>query len=481
MTVYSLFTYIAIAALVITALRYVIKKPTNLLLTYLQSFVGALFIFSGFVKAVDPLGTGYKMHEYFESFIKDFPQFTKFWEWSATMATPMAITMIALEVFLGFMLLIGWQKRLTIALIYALTLFFTLLTGYTYLSGYHISPGFIALSAVVLAVFFAACFPKSQKHRLMAAGAGFVVLLIAYLVAKFGNGFIAKEFVETDMRVTDCGCFGDFIKLKPWQTFYKDVFLDFVILALVIYVDKLDELFDNMKRNIGAGVMGAASLGLCLYCTFLNEPVIDFRPYAIGQNVNENMKAPKEPVVQMVFLYKNSKTNEIKEIPRDSLSSEAYKPITYDTTGTWAFADRKDKVLEEGIPARISNLRLENENGEDITAELMSDPNYSLMVVIWTLKETHTDAFKQLNEIAKGADKAGVKFYAVSSGDANVEEFRHTHQTAYPFLMADATPLKTMIRSNPGLILFKNGTVINKWHYRHFPTFEELNKEYFKK
>jgi uncharacterized membrane protein YphA (DoxX/SURF4 family) len=481
MTVYTLFTYIGIAALLLTALRYFIKKPGNWVLTYFQNFVGSLFIFSGFVKAVDPLGTGYKMHEYFESFMTDFPQYNKFWDWSATMATPMAIGMIALEVFLGFMLIIGWQKRLTIALIYALTLFFTLLTGYTYLSGYTISPGFIGLSALVLFLFFTACFPKKQNQRLMLAGAGFAGLLIAFAIAKFGDGFIGPQFKENGMRVTDCGCFGDFIKLKPWQTFYKDVFLDFVILLLVIYIDKIDELFTNVSRHALAGVLGAFSLGLCLYCTFMNEPIIDFRPYAVGENIPANMEVKRQPVIKMTYPYKNQKTGEIVNITSDSIGNEKYKPITYDTTGLWKPGERIDDVLDEGIPARISNLMIENPEIGDVTGDLFADPNYSLMVIMWTLKGTHTEAFKELNDIASKCDKAGIKFYAISSGDADVEEFRHKYQTAYPFLLADATPLKTMIRSNPGLILFKNGTVINKWHYKHLPTFEELNAEYFKK
>ena len=103
------------------------------------------------------------------------------------------------------------------------------------------------------------------------------------------------------------------------------------------------------------------------------------------------------------------------------------------------------------------------------------------MVVVFNMDETHTDAFKRLNEIAAGCDKQHIKFYAVVHDNGKMDDFRHKYNTAYPFYVADETPLKTIIRSNPGLVLFKHGVIINKWHYRHLPTFDELNTTYFSK
>jgi hypothetical protein len=142
---------------------------------------------------------------------------------------------------------------------------------------------------------------------------------------------------------------------------------------------------------------------------------------------------------------------------------------------------RTDKILDPGIPAKILNLRIENDEGTELTDSLLADPNYSLMVVVWNMDETHTEAFKRLNEIAEGCDKLHLKFYAVVHDNGKVDDFRHKYNTAYPFYVADETPLKTIIRSNPGLVLFKHGVVVNKWHYRHLPTFEELNTQYFSK
>ena len=115
MTVQLLFGIIGLVALGITALRYFVARPSNLLVCYLQNFVGALFVFSGFVKAVDPLGTGYKMHEYFEAFSQE--GLRPVWEWLANFSTLSAIVMIAAELFFGLMLLVGWMPRLTVAVI----------------------------------------------------------------------------------------------------------------------------------------------------------------------------------------------------------------------------------------------------------------------------------------------------------------------------------------------------------------------------
>ena len=175
----------------------------------------------------------------------------------------------------------------------------------------------------------------------------------------------------------------------------------------------------------------------------------------------------------MVFVYKNKKTGELKDYSQKDFGSMNFDELE--------FVERKDKVLDPGIPAKITNLHIETDEGADMTDSLLHDPNYSLMVVSHDLTKTNEAAFKQLNELAAATEKAGLKFYAVVLNDGKVEEFRHRNQTAWPFYSADATPLKTIIRSNPGLVLFKNGVVINKWHHRHLPTVEELNSNYFKK
>nr|MBK9652789.1 hypothetical protein [Bacteroidota bacterium] len=148
----------------------------------------------------------------------------------------------------------------------------------------------------------------------------------------------------------------------------------------------------------------------------------------------------------------------------------------------WDYVSREDNITDPGIPAKIRDFFVNNHEGEDITDSLLNDPNYSLWIVARKLGETHADVFtKKLNPLAASCEKAGIKICCLTSGDVDIEDFRHEHQTAYPFYTADDTPLKTMIRSNPGLMLIKNGVVIDMWHYMHFPSYEELNAKYFSK
>lgn len=471
MTVYTIFGIIGVVALVLTAIRQFVAKPSNIVVCYIQNFVGSLFIFSGFVKAVDPLGTSYKMHEYFEAFAGE--GMRPFWEWAAGFSTFMAISMIALELFIGFMLLIGWKPKFTVTIIWWLTLFFTFLTGYTFLSGYGITKLFILVAGLFFVLLALIPLPKEQRTRANLMYVSLAFLVILYLVGKFSGLFFTVGFDENKMKVTDCGCFGDFMKLKPWETFYKDLILDLMIFILVIGIREIKPIFQSITSNSIAGVSAVLSLVFCLYTTYFNEPPIDFRPYAIGQDINKNRIALKNPEIEMLFVYKNKKTGESKGYNMNELTGLNYDELE--------FVERKDNVLDPGIPAKISNLLIEDEEGLNVTDSLLSDPDYSLMVVSYDLTITHESAFKELNAIASGASKAGVDFYAVAVNDGKLEEFRHRNQTAYKFYHADATPLKTIIRSNPGLVLLKNGVVINKWHYRHLPTFDELNSTYFKK
>lgn len=485
MTVYTIFLLVGIAALVLSLLRYFVFQQKEVIIPFLQHFVGALFVFSGFVKAIDPLGTSYKMHEYFEAFAGENIYFLSaamneklraLWEFIGNFSTPMAIIMIAAEMFFGIMLIVGWRPRLTVAVVWFLTLFFTFLTGYTYLSGFGITHKFLAVAGLVMLLYALIAVTKNPRTRSILLVSATALLVVMLGLIKFSSIFFTKEFVESGMKVTDCGCFGDFIKLRPWETFYKDVFLDFLILGLVLGVDRIKHWFVGGILKGIATVAAVASLFLCIYCTFLNEPILDFRPYAIGNNIRELREVKKQPVIEKTFIYHSNKTGQNKSFSEDDVMHGKWDYTEYDS-----LVERKDVVLDPGIPAKIVNLFIEDDEGQEITDSLLSDPNYSLMVVSWRLSTTHTDAFKELNAIAQQCDKIGVKFYAVVMNDGHVEEFRHKYQTAYPFYHNDETALKTMLRSNPGLMLLKNGVVINKWHYRHLPTFEELNATYFSK
>lgn len=467
MTVYSIFTYVGIAALLLTALRFWIARPKNWLICYLQNFIGALFIFSGFVKAVDPLGTSYKMHEYFEAFAQE--GLRPVWEYLATWSTSMSILMIAAELFFGFTLLIGWMPRFTVTIVWWLTLFFTILTGYTYLSGYCITTLFVALSTAAVVMLAAVPLISKVNIRNLTLLAG--LLFVAALFFWFKSESFGCAFTETKMKVTDCGCFGDFIKLKPWETFYKDVFLDALILILVLGYKDITSVFSKATETFAMTGAALFSSIICLYHVYWNEPSIDFRPYKVGNNIAELRKEVKPAVIEMTFVYKNKKTGEQMAYTMNELTSLNYDEVE--------FVERKDVVKDPGIPAKISNLFIEDNEGQNITDAILSEPGYTFLVVSPNIGKINEEAFKALNAIAEAATKSGAKFYAVVRNEGNMEQFKKKVNATYPFYHADETPLKTMIRSNPGLLLLKEGVVVNKWHYRHLPTVGELQKIYF--
>ena len=195
MTVYTIFALVAAAAFALALIRFIVKRPPNILITFLQDFIGAFFIFSGFVKAVDPLGTSYKMHEYFEAFAGE--GLRPIWEYLATWSTFLAVVMIALELFVGLMLIIGWKPRLTVGLIWLLTLFFTFLTGYTFLSGYGVTKLFLVASALVLTLFATAAFPAKQSTRINLIFFSVGLSVIVFLLSKFYRLRLLWRFHQT--------------------------------------------------------------------------------------------------------------------------------------------------------------------------------------------------------------------------------------------------------------------------------------------
>lgn len=471
MTVYTLFTYIGIVALLLTLLHYFVLDNRKVIISFFQNFVGTLFIFSGFVKAVDPMGTSIKMHEYFEAMKIEFFN---------PISTPLTVAMLVAELSLGVALLVGFRPKITTVLLLLLNVFFLMLTGYTYISGFEPTNPFF-VTAIIAFVFI--CIGAIFEHgslRFWTLLTGFVIIVVALLLMKYSTLLLTKPFDPKGMKVTDCGCFGDFMKLKPWQTFYKDVILTFMALILALRYKSVQPVLGTTVRNVLTYTVLIASLYFCLYNFLWNEPVIDFRPYAIGEDINAN-RVPKVPEKKdFTFIYKDKKTGTNRDFSMKEISDPNSPVSTH--PDDWQYVDRKEVVLDEGIPARISNLFIFNEDGVELTDSLLHDPHYALVVVAPLLAETHEDAFRdKINPLAQAAEKVGVKTFALTKDLEVAEAFRHKNQTAYPFYTTDDAAIKAMMRSNPGLMLIKHGVVVNKWHYKHIPTFEQLNTQYFSK
>ena len=272
-------------------------------------------------------------------------------------------------------------------------------------------------------------------------------------------------------KVTDCGCFGDAVKLTPWESFGKDVVLLFFIIILFIRRNVIKPILSFKMENMLLGVLTFFCFAF-VYHTYNHLPIKDFRPYAIGKSIPEGMKTCDElglPCPEKIdyFLVKNKETGEEKQV----LSSD------WDWQ-TDDFVSNTGKSLEiEGYEAPVNDFSI-SIDGADYTESILST-DYAFLVVAYNLSKTDKEAWKQVNDLAAGAEGIEIPFITMSaSSNEMIEEFRHEVQAAYPFYFTDETTLKTIVRSNPGLLLLKKGTIIGKWHHNDFPSFEEFKQNY---
>lgn len=273
--------------------------------------------------------------------------------------------------------------------------------------------------------------------------------------------------------VKDCGCFGDALKLTPWQSFSKDVVL--LVLILIIFFNKnsITPLLGEKASNLIAYTGFLVALFFTIYC-YRHLPVIDFRPYAIGQNLQENMKLPpnaKEQITEMVFIYeKDGKQIELKQ---DELSKldETYK-----------FIDRKDKVIQEGDHPKIHDFNMYDLDGNDYAQEFLSKPGHKFLLVAYDLSKSNVKAQHKINDFVALSQKAKIPFIGLTaSTHQETDAFRHENNSMFDYYFGDNTALKTVIRSNPGLLLLNGATVEMMWHHNDFPSFDEVKTKYIDK
>ncbi|MBD1365267.1 DoxX family protein [Mucilaginibacter sp. ZT4R22] len=380
----------------------------NSLIWFCRIAVGLLFIFSGLIKANDPLGFSYKLEEYFEVFHLTFLN---------GFALSAAIILCALEMLLGFALLVGTR---------AVTVIWGLL---------------------LLITFF-----------------GFLTFYSAYF-----------KVVQT------CGCFGDAIPLTPWQSFSKDMVL--LILVLVLFLNRkaiqpLVKQKTGDKLLIGATVL---SLGFGLY-TYNFSPIVDFLPYKIGANILEEMKTPPgapADVYEITYHLKNKKTAETKVMTdKEYLKTAIWKDTNWEIVG-----NPESVLLKKGFEPKIRDLNIQDAQGNNYNQELLSIPFYSLVIVAYNLEETNVEAIGRINALAANLkDNFNTRVVLLTSNPPqSAEAFAKKNNLVSELFYADGVPLKSMVRANPGVILMKNGVVINKWHYHGLPKYEDLVKEYFSK
>lgn len=344
--------------------------------------VGVIFIISGFVKAVDPIGFGYKLEEYFDTNVFNI-------RFLHDLALEQATLFSVFEIMLGVLLLLGLFRKFTAWALLVLIVFFSFLT------------------------FYSAYFNK----------------------------------------VTDCGCFGDALHLEPWQSFYKDLFLLILIVVIVLGQKYIKPLFKKPMTGYAISIIALLISCWVSYIGISKLPLIDFRAYAIGENIHEGMQGiPDE--VKYLYILKDKKTGEEREF-------EDFPPNYEDD---FDYVDSKSIILKKGVEPAVHDFILECD-GEDRTDEYLSLPQVVMYITPFPDKVSESE-LTELNALFESLSESGIETVGLSAA--------HIDGAAFPACLVDQTTLKTIIRSNPGIILLEEGTVKAKFDNNPLPSVEEI-------
>jgi len=295
--------------------------------------------------------------------------------------------------------------------------------------------------------------------------------------------FTFLTFVSAAFKVvTSCGCFGDAIPLTPWQSFSKDLVLLLLIVYLFIYRSYIRPVTKNATvQKVVLAIVIFASLAFTLY-TYTYLPLIDFLPYKVGASLPEAMAIPEgAPADEFLIMYKmkNKTTGETKEMSdKDYLKTEIWKDKNWEITG-----DPVQTLIKKGFEPKIKDLKISDATGTDYTKELIENPYYNLIIVAYNLGHTNEQAIGKLNAMTLDlTEQYNIRTVFLTSNSAqDAEAFSKRNKLLAEIFYADGVPLKSMVRANPGVLLLKNGVVINKWSYQSLPSLDELKEVYFNK
>lgn len=347
------------------------------------------FIFSGFVKAVDPIGTQYKFHDYLGAvgladIIPDF----------ITLCASVGLS--ALEFSLGIFLLFAMLRR------------------------------FVSRVIVV-----------------------FMVVMTAITLWLW----IANP-------VSDCGCFGDAIHFTNGQTLIKNIILLVMAFIVAWKPTSMPRFVSLSNQWIVFHYTILFTLGVSIWSLY-DLPLFDFRPYHVGANIPKGMEIPegeKGPEFETTFIME--KNGKQQEFTLDDYPDS-----------TWTFVDSKTKQISEGYVPPIHDFSIQTvEDEEDITEEVLGNEGYTFLLVSPHLEVADDSNFGNIDMLYEYAQDNNYPFYCLTaSGDSAIARWKDMTGAEYPFCHTDETTLKTIIRSNPGLLLLKNGTIIGKWSHNSLP------------
>lgn len=373
------------------------SRLKSILVNICRLLLAITFIFSGFVKAIDPLGSQYKIGDYLTAL----GMAGKIPEWVQLI---LSISLSGAEFTLGILLLLAIRRRLVSKLAFVLMLGMTLITLWLTISN----------------------------------------------------------------PIQDCGCFGDAIHLTNSQTFIKNLVLlvaSIVVMRLPLYqvrfISKTNQWIATYFTMIFIVIVSLLSL--------YHLPLFDFRLYYIGQNILKGMQIPKGA--------KQTKYKTTFICTKNGVQKEFNENNYPYNDSTWVFVDTKQEVIEKGYEPPIHDFSITDEKtGEDLTEKILNKDGYTFLLVSPMLEVAQDRNFGDIEGIYEYAKENGYAFYGLTaSTDKGIKHWRDITGAEYPFYVTDGTTLKTMIRSNPGLLLLYKGTIINKWNHNDIPKVAELN------
>ncbi|MCL6524573.1 MAG: DoxX family membrane protein [Thermoflavifilum sp.] len=358
----------------------------KILLAFTRIIVGLSFLFSGLLKANDPLGLSYKMQEFFVALHVPFLN---------PFSDALSVILILIETVSGVAILLGYHARLFAVILLLFILLFTFLTGFAWFTG----------------------------------------------------------------KVQECGCFGDCVPISDAATFWKDVVLLVLIIFLFVERKHIRPLWHNLSGPI-TWFAGLAVIALQVY-VLRHLPIVDCLPYAVGKNIIQEMQSPPgstpdQYVTELIY----EKNGQQKTFTEDNFPWQ-------DTS--WHFVKRETRLVKKGnATPLIQDFVLKTLDGKDVTQEVLHDSLPVILFIVNHPDKAHNGWDHAMRALQSFAQHYPLHIYGVTSA-AHLKGFIQQHRLQFPFLVGDVTVLKTMARTDPCMILLKQGVVKGKWSYLDIP------------
>ena len=283
-------------------------------------------------------------------------------------------------------------------------------------------------------------------------------------------------WIAIENPVTDCGCFGDALVITNWETFYKNIILLLLTIITFYYRNKMNKQPASKTGLTLAAISTAAYIALVVY-SYNHLPPLDFRPFKVGTHIPDAMEIPEgaaQDEYENIFYYKNKNTGTVEKFTEEN--------YPWQDTANWEFHNMESNLISEGYEPPIHNFTVETQDGDDILDFFLYDDNYVFMVVAWDLKKSNIKSQHDINILAHWALEHGMQFIGLTSSlPSEAKTFVEKHDIPYEFFNTDEITLKTIIRSNPGLMVLKGGTIVTKYHHNDIPSPEQFEKEFVKK